>query len=258
MFNSVTPMTTSAGQPTAAAKVGLGVYTCATCDSINVSTTVRGAGATTLWDASFWWPYIGMYLPPVANATSTWRSNTGGGEQKACSAHPESGGFNHGDRVSGITIATHLREMSENGITVPLSYFNLFEFGQNVVWPLPPVPAACRGGGERNANPTRCWTNSSVFLAAELSDAIYFENNATLQRVSVTRSLFSLSLSSLSLFSDLVCVCFPHFSLPSLLSLSLSLAHVHVAERNRTRSWSRFISIISRRASRTPFRAAWK
>jgi hypothetical protein len=88
VFSPVQESSTPAGQARAVSTVGMGLYTCARAIDVNISTTVDGAGATTLWDASFWWPYIGLFLPPVADTTTMWRSNTGVGEQKICSKQP--------------------------------------------------------------------------------------------------------------------------------------------------------------------------
>jgi hypothetical protein len=194
IFRPVQELVTPAGQPTAISKVGMGLYTCARASDINVSITVVHAGASTLWDASFWWPYIGMFIPPVANASDTWHSNKGYQEQKVCSKQPGGGGggggggFVHGQQVSAAQISRHLVEMVEIGVTLPLSYFNLFEFGQNVKWPLPPTPPECQkdanlGNSSAKAStaastveamPPSCWKNSSIFIASQLSDAVVY------------------------------------------------------------------------------------
>ena len=54
-FNAVQPAATAGGAPTSLSEVGLGIYTCAPASALNISITVDYAGATTLWDASFWW-----------------------------------------------------------------------------------------------------------------------------------------------------------------------------------------------------------
>jgi len=118
-----------------------------------VSTTVQQSGANLLWDARFWWPYIGMMLPPVTN----WSSNTGGSEQTVCSRG--SGGFVHGQQVSRDDIKTHYQEMSKIGVRT-LAYFNLFEFGEAVQWPLP------------NKSNITDWQNSSQYISNHLSDAL--------------------------------------------------------------------------------------
>ena len=111
-------------------------------------------GATTIWDAHFFWPYQGMFLPPNA----TWASNTGGGEELACGA-----GWRHGDVASRARVAASYASARGAGLRT-LAYFNLFHFGQDVEWPLPappPPPAAADA-----------WTNSSLFLAANLSASV--------------------------------------------------------------------------------------
>ena len=151
-------------------------YTCASPADLNLTTTVQNAGGSTLWDASFWWPYIGMFLPPVANASVAWSSNTGGSEQATCSPHPN--GFKHGDPVSASTIAAHMVGMAEVGIKLPLSYFNLFELGENVMWPLPPPLPGCTDSSSRPVVPLppQCWNDSSTFIAsANLAGAVLYE-----------------------------------------------------------------------------------
>jgi hypothetical protein len=184
VFNAVQPAATPSGQPTSLVNVGLGIYTCAPAGSLNISTTVNYAGATTLWDASFWWPYIGLFLPPVPNASTPWGTNVGSGEQLACSK-PGGVQFKHGQQASASTVAGHLSEMVESSITNPLSYFNLFEFGQNVKWPLPPpipgcsITAADAAAAAPGILPARCWNDSSTMLAStELGHAIMFASAA--------------------------------------------------------------------------------
>ena len=173
VFTSVAPMTTPAGQPTTLADVGLGIYTCSDPTDVNVSTTVYGAGATVLWDASFWWPYIGLFLPPVANSTAVWSSNSGGSEEQSCSRHP--GGFAHGGPVTAAEVGRHLDGMSEIGVTVPLSYFNLFEMGENVKWPLPPADPDCAATAAVSpTSPVRCWNDSSLFIASHFNESVVF------------------------------------------------------------------------------------
>lgn len=186
VFTAVQPAANPAtGQPTSLANVGLGIYTCAPAASINISTTVDYAGATTLWDASFWWPYMGMFLPPVANLSALWTTNLGASEQATCSK-PGSTPFKHGQQASASTVANHLHQMTEVGITNPLSYFNLFEFGQNVKWPLPPPTPGCTfehtvasSPASPELLPAECWNDSSVMLASSgLGKAVMYSSAA--------------------------------------------------------------------------------
>lgn len=130
-----------------AAYAGLGTYTCAGPPAVNSSALAR-AGATLAWDAHFWWPYIGMGIPPNA----TWASNTGSGEQTSC------GAFTHGQRVGQQTMGQYYRDLRRAANMTALAYFNLFEFGENVEYP------AAAGSGN--------WTDSSQFLAAHLNDSV--------------------------------------------------------------------------------------
>jgi hypothetical protein len=76
--------------------------------------------------------------------------------------------------------------MAEIGIALPLSYFNLFEVGQNVEWPLPAVPPGCEKDvlTRRETSlagaltPEMCWNDSSVLIASQLADAVYIGSSA--------------------------------------------------------------------------------
>ena len=103
---------------------GLGLYTCAGAADWNVSEAVGLSGASINWDAHFWWPYIGLLLPPPA--VDSWVSNTGSGEQTACGA-----GFSHGDVVNRSRINASYTAAAAVGVRT-LAYFNLVEFGE--VW----------------------------------------------------------------------------------------------------------------------------
>jgi hypothetical protein len=95
-----------------------------------------------------------MFLPPNAS----WASNYGGGEELDCGS-----AWAHGSVVDRTRIEESYVSAEESGLTT-LAYFNLFHFGQNVRLlepaPLPPTPGA--------------WTNSSLFIAENFSDAVLF------------------------------------------------------------------------------------
>lgn len=131
----------------------LGVYTCGAPQSIN-STALALAAATVQWDATFPWPYIGLYAPPNA----TWASNTGDGEETDC------GAFTHGQRSSRQDMAAYYQDLykaTDNRVQ-GLTYFNLFELGENVQWPLDNLPPPSASD----------WTNSSLFIARHFNDAV--------------------------------------------------------------------------------------
>ena len=100
--------------PPASLTSGLGLYSCADASDMNAS-FLSSAAATTVWDAHFFWPYQGMFLPPNA----TWASNTGGGEETAC------GTWSHGDVASFARINASYASARAVGLRT-LSYFNLF------------------------------------------------------------------------------------------------------------------------------------
>jgi hypothetical protein len=131
-------------------RVGQGLYTCASGEDVNASYLIQ-AGATMNWDAHFFWPYIGQFMPQDA---TSWTSNTGSGEELDCGPH-----FTHGDTVDrGAINATYAAGLDVGLATLP--YFNLFEFGENVQIvpaPVPPVPGPL------------AWQNASIFLAQNLT-----------------------------------------------------------------------------------------
>jgi hypothetical protein len=95
------------------------------------------------WKASFDFPYMGMFLPPVANDTVRWTRYGG-----------------------GITSVRSMRDygasMKRHGFHV-LSYFNVTEFGAGVTDPAPP---------RRAARDEDLWKNADDFLYSKLVDAI--------------------------------------------------------------------------------------
>ena len=96
-----------------------------------------------------------MMLPPAAE----WTSNTGSSEQTVCSQTPGSSAFKHGQQVSRDDIRQHYQNMTKIGIRT-LSYFNLFEFGEAVQWPLP------------NKTKIEDWQNSSQYISNHFSTAL--------------------------------------------------------------------------------------
>jgi hypothetical protein len=140
------------GEPTSAAflNIGLGLYTCADASELDAP-FLRNVSATHIWDAHFFWPYQGMFLPP----NNSWTSNLGDGEELDCGA-----AWAHGSRVDRACIAQSYVAAEESGLAT-LSYLNLFHFGKDVrvePSPQPPTPTS--------------WTNSSLYIAEHFSDAV--------------------------------------------------------------------------------------
>lgn len=95
------------------------------------------------WKASFDFPYMGMFIPPVTSDTNRWPRYGGG-------------------TTSISDMRAYAGKMKNQGFHV-LSYFNVTEFGANITDPAPPeVPAA----GED------LWKNADHFLYGQLADAI--------------------------------------------------------------------------------------
>jgi len=136
-------------------KTGLGMYTCANIEDVNL-TAIRLSGATHNWDAKFEWPYIGMYLPPISPIDANWTSNLGSGEEPDCGK-----GWSHGQPVNKSFIKTIYANAASEGITT-LTYFNVVEYGENFACPLPqPI----------SPTPENDWINSSQFAADHMPNS---------------------------------------------------------------------------------------
>ena len=141
----------------AVVKTGLGMYTCANIEDMNV-TEIRLYGATHNWDAKFEWPYIGMYLPPITPPEANWTSNLGSGEEPNCG-----NGWSHGQQVNKSMINSIYANAALGGIT-SLTYFNVNEYGQNFACPLPqPL----------SPPPDNDWLNSSQFAADHMPNSTW-------------------------------------------------------------------------------------
>ncbi|MDD2763357.1 MAG: hypothetical protein PHE83_05215 [Opitutaceae bacterium] len=95
------------------------------------------------WTARFDFPYMGMFLPPVADDHETWIS------------YP-------GTPTSVAAMEDYARQMKAMGFFV-LSYFNVTEFGAHVPWP-PPASLV--------KDDADLWKDGNAFLFQRLSGAI--------------------------------------------------------------------------------------
>jgi hypothetical protein len=95
------------------------------------------------WKASFDFPYMGMFLPPVDGADVPW-------QRFGC------------DTITIGKMRQYSRKMREMGFHV-LSYFNVTEFGAKVAFPAP---------GRKAESDAQLWKNCNDFLYAKLADAI--------------------------------------------------------------------------------------
>ena len=98
----------------------------------------------TNWRASFDFPYMGMFLPPLEE-NEVWQ------------------GFG-GAPNSMAAMNNYARGMRANGFYV-LSYFNVAEFGAKVKWPLPQVS---------HVDERVLWKDCNAFLAAKLAPAVLY------------------------------------------------------------------------------------
>ncbi len=113
-------------------------------------------GFTMNWKASLDFPYMGMFLPPV-KSDEVWNRFAGGGE----------GVYGPGDegRYGQTTLrkmAAYSTAMRQAGFHV-LNYFNVTEFGGNIVYPAPPRRA------RRDAD---LWRDPNDLLHRQLEGAV--------------------------------------------------------------------------------------
>ncbi len=95
------------------------------------------------WKASFDFPYMGMFIPPVQSDTSEWLRFGGG-------------------TTSVKNMCDYAKKMKNQGFHV-LSYFNVTEFGAEITDPAPPRKAI---------SDNDLWRNADDFLYYKLADAI--------------------------------------------------------------------------------------
>ncbi|MFN8572100.1 MAG: NPCBM/NEW2 domain-containing protein [Gemmatimonadaceae bacterium] len=113
-------------------------------------------GFTFNWKASLDFPYMGLFLPPVADDVQ-WNRFAGGGDGR------------HTDADEGRYGQTTIRHMNDYSVDMKrrgfhvLNYFNVTEFGTNIVYP-PPPPAT--------TNPAERWRNSNDLLHGQLEGAV--------------------------------------------------------------------------------------
>lgn len=133
---------------------GTGAYSAAETD-FDVDKMRRMAFRTN-WKASFDFPYMGMFLPPV-NDTQTWNRYS----DDPPAADPESPTAPNG-RTSIRQMAEYSKRMRALGFYV-LSYFNVTEFGALIRYPAPP---------RRYTRDQDLWKDANDFLYTRLKDAI--------------------------------------------------------------------------------------
>ena len=113
-------------------------------------------GFTMNWKASIDFPYMGLFLPPLGDDVK-WNRFAGGGEGPHTAQ--DEGRY-------GQTTIRHMNdysaEMRQRGFYV-LNYFNVTEFGTNIVYP-PPAPTT--------ADDRTLWRDSNDLLHSELESAV--------------------------------------------------------------------------------------
>jgi hypothetical protein len=108
---------------------------------------------TVNWKMSCDFPYVGMYMPPVADGQKWIR-------MKPWTDEPQ---FFVGPFTSAPQMAAYSRQMREAGFHV-FNYYNAAEFGHGNIYPAPP--------SRRPPSDPDFWKDPTDFLYANLSDAI--------------------------------------------------------------------------------------
>ncbi|MFI5386426.1 MAG: NPCBM/NEW2 domain-containing protein [Fimbriimonadales bacterium] len=116
----------------------------------------KAMGFKVNWKASIDFPYMGMFLPPVA-PDEQWNRFAGGG----------AGGYGPGDegrygKTSMNQLEAYNRRMRRDGFAV-LNYFNVTEFGGNITYPPQPAPGKPR------------WESPEEFVFGALSKAVLMD-----------------------------------------------------------------------------------
>jgi hypothetical protein len=117
---------------------------------------MRRMAFRTNWMASFDFPYMGLFIPPVGDDEMWDRfSGDSGGEYT-------SGQRGRNGRISISQMASYSLRMREEGFYV-LNYFNVTEFGEHIAWP----PQA------KNANASAdAWQDASAYLQTHFDAAM--------------------------------------------------------------------------------------
>ncbi len=120
---------------------------------------MRAMAFTTNWMASFDFPYMGLFVPPVA-ANEEWERFPGDSRGEYT---PGQRGRN--GRTSIARMANYAANMRAKGFHV-LNYFNVTEFGDHIAWPLPaPQPGSPR------------WDDPAHFIADHFPAAVMLQPN---------------------------------------------------------------------------------
>lgn len=108
------------------------------------------------WFASRSWPYLGMFLPPVAD-NEMWNSWTGFGSETTTK----------GSQTNFATINKDYKNIHQQGFH-QLAYFNFTEFGYKSIFPAPEKKAAT--GAD-------LWKDPNDYLHYKLNSAILYSKN---------------------------------------------------------------------------------
>jgi hypothetical protein len=117
---------------------------------------MRRMAFRTNWLASFDFPYMGLFIPPVGD-DETWDRFSGGSGGEYT---PEQRGRN--GRTSIRKLASYALRMREQGFYV-LNYFNVTEFGEHIAWP----PKTANPGASADA-----WHDASAYLQTHFDAAM--------------------------------------------------------------------------------------
>jgi len=111
------------------------------------------------WDASFNWPYFGMFLPPMPDAGTAWTTygyNSAGNHDPGRST-----------QMSYRKLNEKARERKESGFTT-LAYFNVTEFG---------VGIKDKTAVKNDLPDSESWHDANTYLYRKIADGILRDGN---------------------------------------------------------------------------------
>ncbi|MBP1994545.1 NPCBM/NEW2 domain-containing protein [Paenibacillus eucommiae] len=122
---------------------------------------LKQMGFSVNWKASLDFPYMGMFLPPVAEETPWSRFNEDGAYSYDGNPEKHRGAY---EQASIRKLADYSKQMRELGFHV-LSYFNVTEFGQKITGP---------DNVQLDADDPDLWKSANDYLFGRLADGVLY------------------------------------------------------------------------------------
>jgi len=124
---------------------------------------LKDMGYSFNWKASYDFPYMGVFLPPIDNPTETW---------ERMSNLPRYSGqhWYSSNRASLEIMENNCDYMRFNDLWV-LNYFNITEFGISIKWPL--------DANQPNCKQEELWKDANCMLYSNFKDAILLKKDGS-------------------------------------------------------------------------------